>query len=137
MIGYEHTGAAKPEQVVLVRSGVFSAVIVEREEGNIASTIGAKSLSVFGKRDNVLGADHGRRRVTIKDTVDVGIVLGTAQWARSAQTMQSRVSREVSVKVVSQLVQVLLFHKRSFNNGRWGTGEINPAKITAYGAQML
>jgi hypothetical protein len=45
--------------------------------------------------------------------------------------MKSSVSREVSVKVVSQVVQMLLFAKRSFNNGRWGAGEINPAKIAA------
>jgi hypothetical protein len=51
--------------------------------------------------------------------------------------MQSSVSREVSVKIVSQVVQMLLLHKRSFNNARWGTGEINPPKIAAYSAQVL
>jgi hypothetical protein len=51
--------------------------------------------------------------------------------------MQSSVPREMKVKIISQVVQMLLFHKRSFNNGRWGAGEINPAKIAAYSAQVL
>ena len=50
--------------------------------------------------------------------------------------MKSSVSREVSVKVVSQVVHVLLFAKRSFNNGRRGTGEINPAKIASHCVQV-
>jgi hypothetical protein len=44
---------------------------------------------------------------------------------------------KMSMKVIPQVIQILLFHDRSMHNGRWRAREIDPTKIAPNSVEML
>lgn len=92
---------------------------------------------MLSKRDNIPGAKHRRVCETIKNTMSAGVVPGATQRTRGAHVGEGRVSCEVGMKIIPQMVQVLLLHDSSMHDGWWSAWEVNPAKITPDSAEML
>ena len=69
--------------------------------------------------------------------MSAGVVLGSTERARSAHTRKSRVSGEVGMKVIPQMVEILLLHDGCVHNGWWGSREVDPAKITSDSVEVL
>jgi hypothetical protein len=66
-----------------------------------------------------------------------GVVMRATERARRAETVQGRISREVSLEIVSEVVEILLLRDRGFHDGWRGPREVDPAKVAFHNREVM